>query len=338
MKGSQPIFADTSSSQENLEQLQEKNNASIRNQMELRIKDLESELSKVKTLQEGSHKAELEKYKQFYLVELEVRKSLEGKLVKTHERLTVISTKLEVEKEQNKSLLSTLSTRPVLEPPCVGNFNNLLVLNGNITPRTNVGFSTSIPHHLNNSMKTYLTKGAVKSRGRGEVCLESVGSVMKKIFGFRNKDLRKIHKAVIVGNIAKVQHVLLFGKNDLNDRDKMNRTVEDSFETALHVACANGHSAVVTLLLERKCLHNLCDNENRTALMKAIECQEEECATLLLEHGADPNVMDVCGNTALHYAVFCQNISLAAKLLSCNTNIEARNKLVPKETPKERTF
>jgi len=50
--------------------------------MELRIKDLESELSKVKTLQEGSHKAELGKYKQLYLVELEVRKSLEGKLDK----------------------------------------------------------------------------------------------------------------------------------------------------------------------------------------------------------------------------------------------------------------
>ncbi|XDB59472.1 hypothetical protein ABFV05_013088 [Capra hircus] len=43
-------------------------------------KDLESALSKVKTLQEDSHKAELEKYKQLYLVELEVRKSLEGKL------------------------------------------------------------------------------------------------------------------------------------------------------------------------------------------------------------------------------------------------------------------
>ena len=49
--------------------------------MELRIKDLESELSK-KILQEDSHKAELEKYKQLYLVELEVRKSLEGKLDK----------------------------------------------------------------------------------------------------------------------------------------------------------------------------------------------------------------------------------------------------------------
>ena len=84
------------------------------------------------------------------------------------------------------------------------------------------------------------------------MCLESVGSAMK-IFGFgskkgvspfgssinpvrvsshginfqpgyriRDKD-RKIHKAAIVGNVAKVQHVLLFGKNGLNDRDKMNR-------------------------------------------------------------------------------------------------------------------
>ena len=40
--------------------------------MELRIKDLESELSK-KILQEDSHKAELGKYKQLYLVELEVQ-------------------------------------------------------------------------------------------------------------------------------------------------------------------------------------------------------------------------------------------------------------------------
>ncbi|XDB56234.1 hypothetical protein ABFV05_009850 [Capra hircus] len=138
-------------------------------------------------------------------------------------------------------------------------------------------------------------------------------------YRIRDKDLGKIHKAAIVGNVAKVQQILLLGKNGLNDRDKMNRT-------ALHLACANGHSAVVTLLLERKCLLNLCDSENRTALMKAVECQEEECATLLLEHGADPNVMDVSGNTALHYAVFCQNISLAAKLLSYDASIEARNK------------
>ena len=78
--------------------------------------------------------------------------------LRTHERLAVISSKLEVQKEQNKSLFGTLSTRPVLEPPCVGNFSNPLVLNGNLTPRAKVGFSTSIPRPLNNSMETYLTK------------------------------------------------------------------------------------------------------------------------------------------------------------------------------------
>ncbi|XP_055288724.1 putative ankyrin repeat domain-containing protein 19 [Moschus berezovskii] len=60
--------------------------------------------------------------------------------------------------------------------------------------------------------------------------------------------------------------------------------------------------------------------------MKTVECQEEECATLLLERGADPNVVDICGNTALHYAVFFHNLSLAAKLLSYNAYIDARNK------------
>ena len=86
------------------------------------------------------------------------------------------------------------------------------------------------------------------------MCLKAVGSAMKKIFGFvskkgesplgsstsprresgnrvnsrpeyhiRDKDLGKIHKAASVGSVAKVQQILLLGKNGLNDRDKMNR-------------------------------------------------------------------------------------------------------------------
>lgn len=50
--------------------------------MDLRIKDLESEVLKMKTLQEDSNKAGLEKYKQLYLEECEVRKALEDKLDK----------------------------------------------------------------------------------------------------------------------------------------------------------------------------------------------------------------------------------------------------------------
>ena len=50
--------------------------------MEFRIKDLESDLSKMKSFQEDSNKAKLQKYKQLNLVECEVRKSLEDKLDK----------------------------------------------------------------------------------------------------------------------------------------------------------------------------------------------------------------------------------------------------------------
>lgn len=68
-------------SQENLEQLRENHNTSIRSQLELRIKDLEYELFKMKTSQD-SKEINLEKYKQLYLEELEGRKSLANKLNK----------------------------------------------------------------------------------------------------------------------------------------------------------------------------------------------------------------------------------------------------------------
>ncbi|XP_077011011.1 ankyrin repeat domain-containing protein 26-like isoform X4 [Tamandua tetradactyla] len=144
------LFLQTqAASQENLEQLRENNNASIRSQMELRIKDLESELSKMKTSQD-SYKTELEKYKQLYLEELEVRKSLSNELNKANEQLAEIRTKPLVEKQQNSSLVSTLAMRPVLEPSYVGNLGSVLSRN---IPRGNL-----CPRPSNNSMENYLTE------------------------------------------------------------------------------------------------------------------------------------------------------------------------------------
>ncbi|XP_058525557.1 ankyrin repeat domain-containing protein 26 [Ochotona princeps] len=138
-------------------------------------------------------------------------------------------------------------------------------------------------------------------------------------YHIRDKDLGKIHKAARLGDVARVQQLLLLGKSGVNDRDKMDRT-------ALHLACASGHPEVVTLLVERKCLLNAYDSENRTPLMKAVQCQEEECATILLEHGANPNLTDTFGNSTLHYAVYGQNRALVEKLLLHHADIEARNK------------
>ncbi|NXH98958.1 ANKR7 protein, partial [Pachycephala philippinensis] len=97
--------------------------------------------------------------------------------------------------------------------------------------------------------------------------------------------------------------------------------------TALHLACANGHVDVVTYLVENNCKLNLFDNDNRSPLMKAVQCQQEKCVAILLEHGADPNLADADGNTALHLAVLsCSNTTVAELLLEHNANIDAQNK------------
>ncbi|EPQ14133.1 Ankyrin repeat domain-containing protein 26 [Myotis brandtii] len=152
------LFLQTqAASQENLEQLRENHNTSIRSQLELRIKDLEYELFKMKTSQD-SKEIDLEKYKQLYLEELEGRKSLANTLNKTNERLAEVSTELLLQKQQNRSLLSVPNTRPVLETPGVGNFNNSFVLYGHSLPRENMVNPTSRPRISNNSIETYLIK------------------------------------------------------------------------------------------------------------------------------------------------------------------------------------
>ncbi|XP_064447990.1 ankyrin repeat domain-containing protein 26-like isoform X2 [Mirounga angustirostris] len=138
-------------------------------------------------------------------------------------------------------------------------------------------------------------------------------------YNIRDKDLRKIHKVASMGNVRKLQEILLSGKHGVDERDQMNRT-------ALHLACANGHPDVVAVLVERKCQLDLFDTDYRTALMKAVQCQDERCVTILLEHGADPNLTDIAGNTALHYAALGSNTSIAEKLLLHHANIEVRNK------------
>ncbi|XP_018765729.1 ankyrin repeat domain-containing protein 26-like isoform X1 [Serinus canaria] len=136
-------------------------------------------------------------------------------------------------------------------------------------------------------------------------------------YELRQKDLGKLHRAAASGDLAQVRQGLR--KYDIDGRDKAERT-------ALHLACANGHVDVVTFLVENKCKLNLFDNDNRSPLMKAVQCQQEKCAAILLEHGADPNLADADGNTALHLAVLSGSTTVAGLLLQHNANIDAQNK------------
>nr|XP_048285853.1 ankyrin repeat domain-containing protein 26-like [Myodes glareolus] len=114
--------------EDKLEKLRHKQNASVRTQMELRIRDLESEFSKMKN-QVDCNQIEIENYKQLYLQEVKIRKSLSNKLSKTDERLAEVKTKLLLERKQSRaSQYSTVDTRSVLESSCPRDLSNRLLI------------------------------------------------------------------------------------------------------------------------------------------------------------------------------------------------------------------
>ncbi|XP_021260403.1 2-5A-dependent ribonuclease isoform X2 [Numida meleagris] len=95
-------------------------------------------------------------------------------------------------------------------------------------------------------------------------------------------------------------------------------------KTALMDACWRGHFSVVkTLIQEMGADPNVCDNEDRNALIHALkDCDREksesdvsEIGLFLLDHGVDVNCKDETGKTALILAVKRKNTSLVKALL-----------------------
>ncbi|XP_073725080.1 ankyrin repeat domain-containing protein 26-like isoform X2 [Misgurnus anguillicaudatus] len=152
---------------------------------------------------------------------------------------------------------------------------------------------------------------------KGSPSPSETGSVLSASYDVKEKDLGKVHKAAYGGDVTKLRQ--LAKKSDLNQLDKDNRT-------ALHIACACGHTDVVQFLVENKVKLNLCDNQNRSALMKAVQCEQDRCVSLLLDHEADPNLVDINGNTALHLAARIPSLPVAMQLLEHAANINAQNK------------
>ncbi|XP_068783832.1 POTE ankyrin domain family member B-like [Struthio camelus] len=136
----------------------------------------------------------------------------------------------------------------------------------------------------------------------------------------QEKEVSRLHCAAASGDLAQVQRQRWLLRLSINRQDKEK-------QTPLHLACANGHSEVVTYLIENKCKLNPCDGFKRSPLMKAVQCQQEQCVAILLAHGADHSLADANGNTALHLAARAPNTSLAGQLLEHNAHIEAQNKM-----------
>ncbi|XP_030324219.1 POTE ankyrin domain family member B2-like [Calypte anna] len=132
--------------------------------------------------------------------------------------------------------------------------------------------------------------------------------------------LGRLHRAAARGHLAWLRRwrwwMEIWG---IDRRDRENRT-------PLHLACANGHTEVVTFLVRHRCQLDAADNFGTTPLMMAVQFQHQACAGFLLKCGADPNLRDFVGNTALHLAVLSCNLKVVELLVDHNANLDAKNK------------
>ncbi|XP_075065069.1 ankyrin repeat domain-containing protein 26 isoform X2 [Mixophyes fleayi] len=131
-------------SQDKLEQLRAENDASIRNQLEHRIEDLESELNRIKKMQQeninhkDSTQSELNRFKDLYTEEQKNRKSLTSKLERANERLAEANAKLLNERQRSKSIIASsflngsLTTSPVLDTSPLANLGTSQTLSRNL--------------------------------------------------------------------------------------------------------------------------------------------------------------------------------------------------------------
>ncbi|OQS05671.1 ankyrin-1-like [Thraustotheca clavata] len=125
--------------------------------------------------------------------------------------------------------------------------------------------------------------------------------------------------AAFQGN-AEVAAFLLDLKNvEIDQQDRFGAT-------PLMLAASEGNKDVVDLLIESGCNLNLLDKDHRSALICALDDEDEAqvaIAKILIDRGADVNETNMNGYTALHLAVQLGELDLIKCLLNAHANIEA---------------
>ncbi|KAM6290360.1 ankyrin repeat domain-containing protein 26 [Porphyrio hochstetteri] len=165
------LFLQTqAASQERLEQIRASHHASLRNQLKHKIRDLEHELDRIKSTQQDSifqkesTQAEAEKYKELYLEEVKIRRSLANKLERTNEKLAEANTKLLQERHRSKSLITSsivsggLAASPVLYSAELGHLGNNLALNRSLSLGGSFLSSTGNALASRNRVEAYVAK------------------------------------------------------------------------------------------------------------------------------------------------------------------------------------
>uniref|UniRef100_A0A663F3W0 Ankyrin repeat domain-containing protein 26 n=2 Tax=Aquila chrysaetos chrysaetos TaxID=223781 RepID=A0A663F3W0_AQUCH len=140
------LFLQTqAASQDRSEQIRGSHLASLRNQLQDRIRDLECALDRIKNreqdsiLQKESMQAEVERYKELYLEEVKIRRRLADKLERANERLAEANAKLLQERHRSRPFMASSivsggpAASPVLYSTEVGPLGNHLALNRSLS-------------------------------------------------------------------------------------------------------------------------------------------------------------------------------------------------------------
>ena len=98
--------------------------------------------------------------------------------------------------------------------------------------------------------------------------------------------------------------------------------------TALHYAAENGHSDIVTILLEHGADSNLVDSDGRTPISLATKARGPHAFLSLLRQGGDIGAKDLKGYTMIHHAAKNGNV---AALIALKERLEMSDASLPSE-------
>jgi ankyrin repeat protein len=136
-----------------------------------------------------------------------------------------------------------------------------------------------------------------------------------------DKNKRLIH-ACGVGDVDAVAKLI----NDGADVDCVSQDENKVLYTPLGKASREGHSEVVSLLLEERADVNLRDDVGETALHCAISNSHLHTAHILMRHGANLDMQNKNGRTALHYACLRGDLEAVQSLVDHGASVDLHGK------------
>ncbi|XP_074878228.1 ankyrin repeat domain-containing protein 26-like [Buteo buteo] len=209
-------------SQDRLEQTRASRLASLTNQLEQTIRDLECGLDRIKNmeqdriLQKESMQAEVDRYKELYQAEVKIRRFLESKLERANERLEA-NAKLLPERQSSRPLIASssvsggLAASPGLYSTELGHLGN------NLAPNRSPSLGGSSPSQTGNTLLSTNSVEAYAAKVRRELDEKT------------NKTLQEVTAELQTGSAGASPMVSTDGssRNGHVDQDPLARAIQE---------------------------------------------------------------------------------------------------------------